>query len=174
MLTKRLSILFLLIAACISFLFAGCTVNINVGNSSEDSTKETTGKTIFDHIFTRNEQYKSRATIYINHTTIAGSEISSSDLTASKSLLETYSVILQSNEIHSKICEEYPGAEYTLSLDSLHDTEVFELSAIGENPEYLEEICNMAVSLLCEKITQIVDGVSCKVIDKASTAQLVS
>ena len=170
--TKRLSLLLLLIAICVSFLFTGCTVNINVGNPSEDTAKETAGKSFFDYIFKSNKQYESHATIYVNRTTIAGSAISSSDLAGSASLLETYSAILQSNGLQSQIREKYPEVEYTLSLDSLYDTEVFEISAIGENPEFLEDICNMAASLLCEKITQI-SGVSCRVIDNATTAQLV-
>ena len=36
-----------------------------------------------------------------------------------------------------------------------------------------EDICNFAVSLLCEEASLIVEGSSCKVIDNATPAQLV-
>ena len=158
MLMKRLAALFLFIVY-ISCLLAGCTININVGNPSEDTANKTV--------------YECRASIYIANTTAADAAISSSDLKVEKSLVETYSVILQSNMIQGQIREEYSGVEYTLTLESINETEIFTLIATGENPEYLDEICNMAVSLLCEQIPKIIEGTSCRRVDYAKTAQLV-
>lgn len=155
---KRLSSLFLFIF-CFSFLLAGCTININMDDPPED----TTNKAI----------YESRASIYIVNTIAADTGISSSDLQATKSLVETYSVILQSNMIQGQIREEFPDVEYTLSLEPINETEICTLIAAGDNPEYLDEICNMAASLLCEELPQIIAGSSCKVIDYAKPAQQV-
>lgn len=174
MLMERLAALFLFIVY-ISCLLAGCTININVGNPSEDTANKTDGKTDFDYIFNNEStMYESRASIYISNTIATEvPAISSSDLKVEKSLVETYSVILQSNMIQGQIREEYSGVEYTLTLESINETEICTLIATGENPEYLDEICNMAVSLLCEQIPKIIQGSSCKVVNYAKPAQLV-
>lgn len=172
---KRLSARFLLIV-CISCLLAGCTININIGNPPKDATNEADSKTFLDNFVNSEKQkilYESCASIYITTTTATDATISSSDLKVAKSLVETYNTILQTNMIQSQIREQYPDIEYTLSLEPIEETEIFALIATGEEPEHLEEICNRAVSLLCEKIPQIVDGVSCKVVDYAKPAQLV-
>ena len=174
MLTKHfVKPLFLIV--CISVLFAGCTVNINVGKPAEDATKETDGKNIFDYIFSSEKQktmHECRSSIYISNTAAAtDTAISSSDLTVSTELVATLTMILQSSTIQDEICEEYPGAEYTLSLEPIDETEIFALIATSENPEHLEEICNLAVSLFCEAVPQIINGFSCKIIDYPHSVQ---
>lgn len=167
---KNLLLLLFLLIICVFSLFVGCTININIGNSTEDSTKETNSKSIFDYIFNSAKEppmYESRASIYISYKTTTDTAISSSDLAVSLSLVDTYAKILQSDRVQDKIREEYPAVEYTLSLESLHETELFSIIATGEDPEYLDEICNTAVSMLCEQIPQIVEGSSCKVVDYA-------
>lgn len=172
MLMKRLSALFLLVGY-ISCLLAGCTININVGNPSEDTANKTDGKTVFDYIFNNGStMYESRANTYIA-TTTTDSAISSSDLIVAESLVATIDSILQSNVIQDAIRERYPGVEYTLSAEPIGETEMCSISATGEHPEYLDEICNMAVSLLQGQLPQIVEGSSCKVVDYAKPAQLV-
>ena len=163
-----------LVIVCIFGLLAGCTININLGDSSEKDKNKTEDKSIIDYYFGRNQVYESRATILISNTATAkSSAISSSDLTASKSLAETYSVILNSSKIQNKIKEEYPNIEYELTLEPINETEIYAVIATSEHPEKLEGICNLAVSLLCEEVSLIVDGSSCKVIDNATPAQLV-
>ncbi len=174
MFVKRLSALILLIVYFACFL-AGCTININVGNPVEDATKETDNKTIFDHIFNSRKEktmYESRATILISNRATTDTAISSSDLVGHQRLVATYNNILQSRRIQDEIREEYPGVEYSLSLEAINETEIFALIATGENPEHLEGICNTAASVVCEKIPEIVVGSSCKVVDYAKPAQL--
>lgn len=169
---KSLFIRFFLIV-CVSVLFAGCTININVGNSSDASENGTTP----DHgndITASTSTYQSRATIYISQTVTTDSTmISSDDLTGSSSLMETYKVILKSKRIQGKIQEDYPEIEYELTLEQINETEMFAITATSERPEKLEEICNMAVSLFSEEVSNIIEGVSCKVVDHAKPAQLV-
>lgn len=166
MLKNHLLPLFLIVV-CIFGLLAGCAININIGNPSEDAANKTDGKTIFDYIFKNGSiMYESRANIYIA-TTTTDSAISSSDLIVTESLVATIDSILQSNMIQDKIREEFPGVEYTLSVESINETELCSIIATGESPEYLDEICNIAVSMLCEQISQIVEGSSCRVIDYA-------
>ena len=164
-----------LVIVCIFGLLTGCTTNINPGDSSEKDKNKTEDKTtIIDDFFGRNKAYESRATILISNTATAESPaIYSSDLTASQSLAETYAVILNSSTIQNKIKEEYPNIEYELTLEPINETEIFAVIATSEHPEKLEDICNLAVSLLCEEVSLIIPGSSCKVVDNATPAQLV-
>ena len=163
-----------LVIVCIFGLLTGCTTNINPGDSSEKDKNKTEDKTtIIDDFFGRNKAYESRATILISNTATAESPtIPSSDLTASQSLAKTYAAILNNSTIQNKIKEEYPNIEYELTLEPINETEIFAVIVTSEHPEKLEDICNLAVSLLCEKVSLII-GSSCKVIDNATPAQLV-
>ncbi len=176
MLKNRLLPLFLLVV-CVFSLFTGCTINIDIDSSAKDATTKTDSKTIFDYIFNGKEEttmYESRATIYIS-TTAASTDtaISSSDLTVSERLVKTYIIIFESDPVQARIRAEYPDTEYTLSLESMYDANVFALIATSESPEQLEEICNTAASVFCETLTSIIQNASCKVVDTASPAHLV-
>ena len=163
-----------LVIVCILGLLTGCTLNINLGDSSEKDKNKTEEKTIFDDFLGSRKVYESRASIFIPNTATAESTaISSSDLIASSHLAETCKVILNTSKIQNKIKEEYPNIEYELTLEPINETEVFVLIATSENAENLEDICNLAVSLLCEEVSLIVEGSSCKVVDNATPAQLV-
>ena len=171
MLMKRLSALFLLVV-CVSCLFAGCTINVNIGNPSNDTVNETLSKHNSDT--TSNIRiYQSRATILISTVESSDLAISSSDLSATTSLAKTYAAILNTSKIQNKIKEDYPNIEYELTLEPINETEIYAVIATSENPEKLEDICNLAVSLLCEEVSLIAAGSSCKVIDNATPAQLV-
>jgi len=161
-----------LVFICIFGLLTGCTINIYLGDSSKKDKNKTEDKTIIDDFFGRSKVYESRATIYISNTAIAESPaISSSDLSTSGCLTETYAVILNTSNIQNEIKEKYPNVDYELRLEQTNETEIFAVVVTGEKPEHLAEICNMAVALFCEQLPQIVEGVSCKVIDYAKTTQ---
>ena len=164
-----------LVIVCIFGLLTGCTTNINPGDSSEKDKNKTEDKTtIIDDFFGRNKAYESRATILISNTATAESPaIYSSDLTASQSLAKTYAAILNNSKIQNKIKEEYPNIEYELTLEPINETEICAVIATSEHPEKLEDICNLAVSLLCEEVSLIIPGSSCKVIDYAKSTQKV-
>ena len=176
MLKNRLLPLFLLVV-CVFGSLAGCTININMGNADENTVNETNGKTIFDYIFNGKEEttmYESRATIYISTTFVpTNNSISSSDLTVSERHLEIYNLFLQTPMIQDKIREQYPGAEYALSLTPIDDTASFALIVTSESPEHLEEICNLAASRFCDTTPGILKGWSCSIIDYAKSVQKV-
>lgn len=164
-----------LVIVCIFGLLTGCTININLGDSSEKDKNKTEDKTtIIDDFFGGNKAYESRATILISNTATATSPaISSSDLSATTGLAKTYAAILNTSKIQNKIKEEYPNIEYELTLEPINETEICAVIATSEHPEKLEDICNLAVSLLCEEVPLIIDGASCKVVNYAESAQLV-
>ena len=172
---RKHTFVLLLLVFYVSWLLSGCTININVSNPSKDATNETLSSENSD-INSNLSIYQSRATIYISNKTTTeapGLSISSSDLSSSISLMETYAAIFSSRRIQDKIREAYPEVEYTLTLEPIDETEVCAIIAVGEDPEYLQEICNLAVSLLCEEVPELIEGSSCKVVDFAKPAQLI-
>ena len=163
-----------LVVVCIFGLLTGCTININLGDSSEKDKNKTEDKAIIDDFFGRNKAYESRATILISNTATAESPaISSSDLSAAISFAKTYAAILNTSTIQNKIKEEYPNVEYELTVEPINETGIFAVIVTSEHSGKLEDICNLAVSLLCKEVSLIVEGSSCKVIDNATPAQLV-
>ena len=172
--TKNMHILVcILIVVSVFSVITGCTININFGNSSDDALSQTEGKTGFDYnVNDGRTMYESRAMIYISNSSSADSTlITSSDLTVSKQLIETYTVILDTKKIQSKIQEAYPNVKYKLTLKPANETEIIAIIATGENPEKLADVCNLAVSLMCEEVPHIVEGSFCKVVDYAKPAQ---
>jgi len=126
---------------------------------------------ICDEIFKREDQttlYESRAIIYLPRPQSGIIDYSKAALDSV--FMRDCRTILQSEAIQKLIRKEYPDVEYTLSLETIDETEVCAVIATGENPEYLEEICNMATELFGEKIADLM-GCSYKVVEYAGPAQ---
>ena len=170
-------VLILLLVVCLLGLFTGCTININIGTLAGDASEESAGKNIFDYIFHNQEEtkmYESRATIFISYISEGADTAATAvdpAVSASLPLMGVFNGILQSKTIQSQIQKEYPDVAYALSLEPVNETSMYTLIATGENPEYLDEICNMAISVFCEELPRIVDGVSIKIIDYAKPVQ---
>jgi hypothetical protein len=156
----------------IFYLLTGCTININIGNSDKDPKKDTDGKSILAEIFKKEDQtklYESRAIIYLTQQS-CDYIYDYNSLAVASQLMKDCGVILQSEAIQKQIHEEYPDVEYTLSLEATDEIELCTVIATSEDPEYLEEICNMAIDLLGEKVADLM-GLSCNVVTYAGPAQ---
>ncbi len=124
--------------------------------------------------------YQSSAMFYVNNSAISMGEaslsITSSDITASKSLVATYSVILKSRTCLDDVID-YANLEYTyeelrkmISASSVNDTEVFQVVVTGPDPAEAERIANAVAYILPNQITDIVEGTSAKIVDYAVAA----
>lgn len=122
-------------------------------------------------------QYKSRAMMYVNNSSFSvGStsfSISSSELSAAKTLLDIYVVILESRTTLEAVIEE-AGLPYTytelrkmIQAGSVNGTEVFEIVATSENPAEAELIVDTITEILPDRISDIVDGSSVRIVDTA-------
>ena len=122
-------------------------------------------------------QYQSRAMMYVNNSTISvGStsfSISASELSAAKSLLDIYVVILNSRTTLEAVIEE-AGLDYTykelskmVSAGSVNGTEVFEIVATSSDPAEAELIVDTITDILPDRISEIVDGSSVRIVDTA-------
>lgn len=118
-------------------------------------------------------KYRATIRLYVNNKIEASSSLTSSDVSASKSLVDTYITIIESDSVIDEIVEntenKYTNAQIKnmLSAKSINGTEVFEVSITGPSPEKCATIANAVADLAPGKISEIVDGSSVKIVDRA-------
>ncbi len=125
-------------------------------------------------------QYESRAKFYVNNSSLSTlsnidltTSISSADISASRGLVKTYIVILNTRETLNDVID-YAGVErtygqvkqmiYAAAVDS---TEVFEVVVTSSDPQEAEKIANAIAYILPSRIKNIIDGTSAKVVEAA-------
>lgn len=121
--------------------------------------------------------YTSSALMYVNNSSFSvGStsfSISSAELTAAKSLVDTYVVILKSRTTLEDIIRR-DGLAYTyeelygmVDASAVNSTEIFEVNVTSESPAEAERIANTIAEVLPEKISSIVEGSDVRIVDYA-------
>lgn len=130
-------------------------------------------------VFFITPQYNCSAMFYVNNGSISigGSvDITNADIVASKSLVDTYIVILNSRSCLTDVID-YADLNYStttlrnmLEASAVNETEVFEVIITGPNPEENKRIADAIAYILPNKISEIVEGTSAKVVDYAIVA----
>ena len=119
--------------------------------------------------------YEADAQMYVNNSSISvgSTSFSLSDLSAAQSLVDTYIVILNSRDTLNEIIRE-TGVDYTykelasmLSAEQVNSTEVFSITVTSADPQEAELIANAIVEVLPDRISDIVDGSSVRVVHYA-------
>ena len=123
-------------------------------------------------------QYKSSALLYVNNSdfSLGSVSISTADLSASKSLVATYSVILKSRTVVNEVIN-LSGVNYSyeqmlgmVEAKAVDNTEVFSITVTSSNPMEAEMLANLYAQVLPEKISEIVNGSDAKIVDYAVIA----
>lgn len=121
-------------------------------------------------------KYDSSALFYVNNNDLpenVADIINIGDINARKSLVETYSVIL---EAHSTLTMVKDYAESTrtvgelksmISATSVEGTEIFRVTVTSTDPYEAEKLANAVANVLPTRISDIVDNSSAKVVDHA-------
>lgn len=119
--------------------------------------------------------YESKAMLYVNNSSISvGStsfSISTGELSAAQSLVKTYIVIMQSRQTLNAVIEQadlvytYDELKDMISAASVNNTEIFEITVTSDDPEEAELIVNTISDILPDKIADIVEGSSVRVVD---------
>lgn len=120
-------------------------------------------------------KYQASALLYVNNSAISvgSTSISLSDLSASKTLVDTYIAILNTrltlNDVIREAGVDYSFAEIQrmIAAEAVNGTEIFEVTVTSKDPEEAERIANTIVQVLPDKIAQIVDGSSVRTVDLA-------
>ena len=118
--------------------------------------------------------YRSSARMYVNNATERTSNaITSAEITAAKNLLDVYIVILNSESTLDAVIEE-ANLPYTtrylegmISAKAVSSTEVFEITATSTNPAEAKLIVDTMIDILPDRIAEIVEGSSAKVVSEA-------
>lgn len=118
--------------------------------------------------------YTAKAMIYINSNPERESvSLTTSDLTVASRLVGTYVNILKSNTVLEEVVSK-SGVNLSagqvrgmLSAEIMEESEMFWISITSPNPQMSADIVNTIADIAPEKIVQIIEGSSAKVIDYA-------
>lgn len=122
-------------------------------------------------------QYTATSKLYVyNGRSNNQSYVGSADLTAAKSLVDSYIVIMKSDslldEVANRLQPEYEGITSKqilgmISASSINQTEAFKVSITSDNPRMSMDIVNTLVDCLPDEFKRVVKVGSIEVIDKA-------
>ena len=122
-------------------------------------------------------KYEATAAMYVNNSSFSfGStsfSISSSELTASNSLVATYIFILESRTTLEDVVAaanlpyDYEELSDMITTEAVTGTAAFNVTVESESPVEAELIANTIAKLLPDRIAEIVDGSSVRIVDYA-------
>ena len=125
-------------------------------------------------------KYQSSAMFYVNNNSLsvgdASFSLTSSDITAAKSLVDTYIVILNSraclNDVidYAEVDLSYDELKKMISAASVNSTEIFEIVVTSPDPAEAEKLANAIAYILPKRISSIVEGTSANIVDYAVKA----
>lgn len=124
--------------------------------------------------------YESTAMFYVNNSNVSIGEaslsISSADITAAKSLVDSYIVILNTRTTMNDVID-YAGVDRTfrelknmVSASSVNATEIFQVVVTSPDPKEAEQIANAIAYILPKRISSIIEGTSAQIVDAAVVA----
>ena len=122
-------------------------------------------------------EYESSVLIYVNNSSFSvgatSFSISASEISAAKSLVETYRVILKTRATLNDVIRlgdllyTYDELVGMITAESVNDTEVFSVTVTARDPYEAEHIANTIARVLPDKIANIVEGSSVRIVDYA-------
>lgn len=125
-------------------------------------------------------KYQSSTLFYVNNSTFsvgdASLSITSGDITAAKSLVDTYIVILNSRACLNDVLDyadselDYEQLRNMLAASSVNETEVFQVVVTSPDPAEAERLANAIAHILPKRISSIVEGTTASVVDYAVQA----
>ena len=121
--------------------------------------------------------YGAQVLLYVNNSSInfgnTSFDISASDIQASLSLVNTYSVLLKNRTTLERV-KENAGVDYTVAqlasmiqTGSVNETEVMRVVVTCGNPHEAAKIANSIAEVLPVRVSEIIDGASMVVVDRA-------
>lgn len=118
--------------------------------------------------------YQSDAMVYVNGSMSYGDmTISVTDVGGGNDLIETYTTILKTRVTLQEIID-YTGCGYSqgqlsgmISASAVGETDIMKIVVTNEDPVMAETIASAVTKILPEKIAEIIDGTSVRVVDTA-------
>lgn len=120
--------------------------------------------------------YSSSAMMYVNNKSISlggtSVSISSSEIIAAQSLVKTYLVILNNRTTLEQVIEK-TGVDCTVSqlsrmitAGAVNETEIFRVTVTCDDPYMAAKIVNGIAEVLPERVSDIIQGSSMKIVDR--------
>lgn len=124
--------------------------------------------------------YQSDVMFYVNNSSInlsnAALSVTSGDLSAAKSLVDSYIVILNARTTLEDVID-YAGVEMTpgqlkneISASAVNKTEIFRVTVTDADPVLADKLADSIAFILPKKISNIIDGTSAKIVDSSIVA----
>ncbi len=125
-------------------------------------------------------EYESSAMFYVNNSSFsvgdASLSITQGDISAAKSLVDTYIVILRSRACLNDVID-YASVDMTdedlrsmISAGAVNATEIFEVTVTSTDPKEAEKLANAIAYILPKRISSIVEGTAANIVDYAIEA----
>lgn len=128
-------------------------------------------------VFLATPMYTAQTLLYVTNRSDSASNISSSDLTAAQSLVDTYGVILTARSTMEEVLET-SGSSYSVeelqdmvSSGAVDSTEVLSVKVTNADPAEAAEIANAIAKVLPQKISEHIKGCSVSVVDYAAVPE---
>ena len=122
-------------------------------------------------------KYKATTSMYVNNSSFSfgatSFSITSSELSASNTLVSTYIYILESRTTLEEVISEaglsytYEDLEKMIDARAVSETAAFDVTVESENPVEAELVANTIAKILPDRIAEIVDGSSVRIVDYA-------
>ena len=122
-------------------------------------------------------KYKATTSMYVNNSSFSfgatSFSITSSELSASNTLVSTYIYILESRTTLEEVISEaglsytYEDLEKMIDARAVSDTAAFDVTVESENPVEAELVANTIAKILPDRIAEIVDGSAVRIVDYA-------
>lgn len=125
-------------------------------------------------------QYKSAAMFYVNNNSMSlgdvASSITSSDISASRGLVKSYIVILNTRDTLNDVIDyadadvSYKQLKKMITAEAVDSTEIFQVVVTSPDPKEAESLANAIAYILPKRISSIIEGSSAKIVESAVVA----
>lgn len=121
--------------------------------------------------------YEASVLMYVNNSQLSvgatAIKLTSSDISAARGLVETYQVILKARMTLEDVIRigeldcSYESLKSMIRTETVNETEVFSITVTCDDPHEAEHIANTIARVLPDKISNVVEGSSVRVVDYA-------
>lgn len=120
--------------------------------------------------------YSSSVMLYVNNGMSVGDifQLTNSQITGARSLVDTYIVMLQNRTTLNKVIEkadvdyDFEDLEDMIKAESVNGTEIIRITVTSTDPYEAAEIANAIAIVLPARISEIINGSSMEVVDSAA------
>lgn len=120
-------------------------------------------------------EYEAQALMIVNTRQDTTSTVTSDQINSATALVSTYSIIIKSDTVLNQVIEvlginnTYDEVNSCVSVTSVDDTQVMQITVRSTNPEWALQVCDQITKIAPDVIVDSVEAGSVKVISQAQT-----